>query len=395
MKIAFLNSCLEPGRDGVGDYTRSLAQECVRQGHECCLVALNDRWAEVPPKMAVSDGLPELRLSSVLSWSQRIEQARKTLDAFAPDWVSLQFVPYAFHPKGFVHGLGHRLRPLLAGRRVHVMFHELWLGEAQDASPKHQLIGILQKAFVRQLLRQIKPQVVHTSNCAYIDVLARQGVSAMRLPMFGSIPITAHKGDDWLFAEIGKAGVVVTRNNRDDFWLAGFFGAMHPIWPPEPLISRLCQAAADKNRRLVLLSAGQMGGGEALWAQMEARYAPDVTFVCLGPQPVERVSEYFNSLDFGIATSPWSLIGKSSSVAAMLEHGLPVIVNRDDAKFSGVSEATLNDEPLLHRMDGQLVQKLVTGLNHSQSASRLTLTVQQFISSLTQFSPHHFVVGMG
>ncbi len=200
-------------------------------------------------------------------WPERIQTAQEILTAFAPDWVSLQFVPYAFHPKGFVYGLGHHLRPLLAGRRVQIMFHELWLGETQDASPKHRLIGTFQKAFVRQMLRQIKPQVVHTSNNAYVGVLARQGVTATRLPMFGSIPITEGKGDEWLFAEIGKAGAEINGSNRSRFWLAGFFGALHPVWPPEPLISRLCQAAAETGRRLVLLSAGRLSGGEALWAQ--------------------------------------------------------------------------------------------------------------------------------
>lgn len=365
----------------MGDYTRSLAQECIRQGHKCCLVALNDHHI-AEPTTADSAGLKTLRLPASTPWLQRIHAAQELLATFGPDWVSLQFVPYAFHPKGFVHGLGHRLRPLLAGRRVHVMFHELWLGEAQDTPPKHRLIGMLQKAFVRQLLRQIKPQVVHTSNCAYIDVLARQGVSAMRLPMFGSIPITAQKGDDWLFAEIGKAGVEITGSNRAGFWLVGFFGALHPIWPPEPLISRLCQAAADKKRRLVLLSAGQIGAGKTLWAQMEARYAPDVTFVCLGPQPVERVSEYFNSLDFGIATSPWSLIGKSSSVAAMLEHGLPVIVNRDDVQFELHESGYQTSDPLLYRIRDHLSSAAFCPPQRQAPCPRLPQVARQFLQDL-------------
>ena len=46
MKIAFITSCLEPGKDGVGDYTRSLAAESSRNGHEVCLLALNDRHVD-------------------------------------------------------------------------------------------------------------------------------------------------------------------------------------------------------------------------------------------------------------------------------------------------------------------------------------------------------------
>ena len=43
MKVVFVTSCLEPGRDGVGDYTRSLAEESTKLGHRAGLLALQDR----------------------------------------------------------------------------------------------------------------------------------------------------------------------------------------------------------------------------------------------------------------------------------------------------------------------------------------------------------------
>ena len=42
MKIIFLTGSLEKGRTGVGDYTRLLASECKRLGHEVQTIALND-----------------------------------------------------------------------------------------------------------------------------------------------------------------------------------------------------------------------------------------------------------------------------------------------------------------------------------------------------------------
>lgn len=42
MKLLFLCTSLEPGRDGVGDYVRLLAEACIEAGHECRLLALND-----------------------------------------------------------------------------------------------------------------------------------------------------------------------------------------------------------------------------------------------------------------------------------------------------------------------------------------------------------------
>src|ERR1043166_8574031 len=61
MRIAFLCSSADPGRDGVGDYTRMLASECVRKGHECCIVALHERHVAAPleESMPVSASLNE------------------------------------------------------------------------------------------------------------------------------------------------------------------------------------------------------------------------------------------------------------------------------------------------------------------------------------------------
>ena len=48
MVILFLTGCLQPGKDGVGDYTRLLARECIRQGQACCLIALDDPYVREP-----------------------------------------------------------------------------------------------------------------------------------------------------------------------------------------------------------------------------------------------------------------------------------------------------------------------------------------------------------
>jgi hypothetical protein len=46
MKIIFLCGSLEPGCDGVGDYTRRLAGELIKQGHHIAAVALNDQYLQ-------------------------------------------------------------------------------------------------------------------------------------------------------------------------------------------------------------------------------------------------------------------------------------------------------------------------------------------------------------
>lgn len=47
MKFLFICGSLEPGKNGVGDYTRRLAGECIRMGHDAMILALDERiWIE-------------------------------------------------------------------------------------------------------------------------------------------------------------------------------------------------------------------------------------------------------------------------------------------------------------------------------------------------------------
>ena len=104
MRLAFLTSSLAPGRNGVGDYTRHLAAELDRQGHPCLAIGLADTETVLE-----EGGTPVVRLAADRPWPERLLQARAALAGFAPDWVSLQFVAYAWHPRGYAFGLADRL----------------------------------------------------------------------------------------------------------------------------------------------------------------------------------------------------------------------------------------------------------------------------------------------
>jgi hypothetical protein len=71
VKIVFLCASLEPGRDGVGDYTRHLASECVRRGHECTAIALHDPHVNNEFE-TVEDGVTVVRFPATESWSGNI-----------------------------------------------------------------------------------------------------------------------------------------------------------------------------------------------------------------------------------------------------------------------------------------------------------------------------------
>jgi hypothetical protein len=64
----------------------------------------------------------------------------------------------------------------------------------------------------------------------------------------------------------------------------------------------------------------------------------------------------------------------------MLEHGLPVIVNRDDA--TGVTTSLGENEPLLIACDTYLEARLQAGLIKGPCGSRASKVAMDFVSAL-------------
>ena len=402
MRIVFLCSSLEPGRDGVGDYTRLLARECVRQGHACALLALHDRHITAPieetipispsPNGGVSSPhsafgfspIPMLRLPAAMPWPERVEKASAFRASFQPDWVSLQFVPYGFNDKGIITGLANRLQKIAGDfSRVHIMFHELWIGAAKESSLRHRFTGAIQRLFIHDMIRKLKPSVIHTHTPAYVAMLKEAGFSASLLPLFGAIPIVDGGNVQWLWAALAGVGCSINDQNRAGFWLTGFFGALHREWEPEPFFGILRRTAQTAGKQVCILAIGRTGVGETRWEQMAHEYAGDFFFLKLGEQPPEKISQCLQAMDFGIAASPWQLIGKSSTVAAMLDHGLPTIVTRDDVHFRIPVTASPSTDPLLIQCDTYLGASLAGSLKRRPALSRSSEITSRFLSQLS------------
>jgi hypothetical protein len=350
MRLLFLCSSLEPGRDGVGDYTRRLAQECAKLGHACALIALNDGHVAAPVESVEPDDLATLRLPP----GAEISSAVAFRERFAPDWISLQLVAYGLHPKGVLFAAIPGLRALTSRVPLHLMLHELWLGN--DAVPhlRHRLVGWLQKASLRRLLSTLRPALVSTTNPVYAALLKTIGVEAKIIPLFGNIPIAP---DESLPEDIADR-----LRPRPD-WIGLFFGGLYREWRPEPFFGRLARAARMAGRSVGLVQLGNAGGeGDAIWSELERDYASTFNFVRLGPQPAAIVSAVMQQADFGIAASPWSVIGKSGAAAVMLDHGLPVIVTRDDFQPRITAALPPTTDPLVHRDGEALEAELAAGL---------------------------------
>jgi glycosyltransferase involved in cell wall biosynthesis len=330
MKIAFLCSSLAPGQDGVGDYTRRLAAECIRQGHPSVILGLNDLQVhEAAPESQKMEGssISVLRLPRVMDLDSRAMMARKWLDDFHPDWMSLQYVCYGYHPKG-LSWQWNRIFAELGNRcpHRHLMFHELWIGEAKHSPLRQRLIGMAQRWIVCAMHRRFQPNVVTTSMGMYQRRLARSGIAANILPLFGNIPI-AFRDDDYIAGLLRAAGSRTAQKPRNTFLNGVFFGTVHPDFRPEPLVRWLMELQSQAAKTVLLNIIGQSGKAAARLAEQVVSVMPDtLEVVILGEQPEQTISQALQFADFGINTGSPETLGKSGTFAAMREHGLPVVL---------------------------------------------------------------------
>lgn len=335
MKILLVCGSLEHGRNGVGDYTRRLAIELKRLGQQVRILALADVSPEsrtlkqmIEFQSADGDSIECLRLSANLPWRRRAALAKEWLTNFPADWVSLQFVPFAYHPKGICLGLGRHFRHAVGRANVHIMFHELWLGLEEKPTAKHRVWGYIQKHAIRRLNRVLQPSFVTTHADPYQQALQRESIDASILPLFGNI--SPEKGNAWQDIFAPMVSTLATEDaERKRFYLAGVFGAVYPGWHLDRVVRVVAPLAEKTNTRLVIVFFGKSNLGEHAIEVMQKKAGAEALLLSLGERSETDVSRILNTLDLGLSTSPLYLIQKSGAYVAMREHGLPVLAVRD------------------------------------------------------------------
>ena len=380
MKILFFCGSLEPGRDGVGDYTRRLADECTAQGHDCCVIALHDPHVTRTSEVNVQQ-VRLIRLPASEPWPDRLSCVIRHLWRLAPDWVSWQLVAYGFHPRGFLPAALLRTAPELRGPRCHVMLHELWLGLEAGAPWSARTQGWLQRRGVLCLLDQLDPDCLHTSQAAYQQALKREGFDSGVLALFGNVPVADHIPGlgpplaHWLPAP--------TAPQRTAPLVVLTFGTLHPQWRPAATVEWLLATARRLARAPALVIVGRTGTHAP--AVLGAFRQHGIHVGVTGELDPAAVSALLQTADLGIASHPWELIGKSGTAAAMLEHGLPVLVPRDDWKLRRApAMSSAPSDPLLARLDGLDASRTDHWLAARRSpASGLRRIASNFLETLT------------
>lgn len=309
MRITFICGSLNPGQDGVGDYTRRLAAQLVLDGHDCQLIAIND----VVDSEETTDRTQIIRFKQLLSSPEKSQQAQQLIAQWNPDWISLQFVCFSFHPKGFIHRLTPFIQHCRGTAKLNIMFHELWVGEQPSLPFKHKVMGLIQRQQILKALKCWKPHVLHTSNRLYQFVLECHGYHAHILPIFGNIPVTDQQASADTSRRSDERTVLFPFSQRHD-------------WNVVETMERLAALAQESDVSLKIVQIGHLRSGQQHWSYIQD-FAHKQHWTCelLGERDEQTVSQAMLSADIGISSAHIHLANKSGAAVAMREHGLPVI----------------------------------------------------------------------
>ena len=282
MKICFITGQKNLGQCGISDYVALISQKLENLGHQI------DRYF-------IKKGCDDLN------------------DLPHADLYSVQFAPYAYACNGIPNQILKCLSKKLQNRKVHLNFHEIWVGAYPRASLKEKGIGWLQKNLILDFIKKIKPAWVTSSNAAALDRLKRRDVPTRFLYLFGNIPYAA------------TTKVVI---NAHTFKIA-FFGTPYADFPYDKLgdfLSNLSKACEKKIEIVLIGRQREDAGCDHLYSICRKN---DFLIERTDELSTDLISEKLQESTFGVSTTPYDVIGKSGATAAMLEHGLPVLAYDD------------------------------------------------------------------
>ena len=282
MKICFITGQKESKQCGITDYVELLAKELEKLGHqiECYFIK----------KYSV-----------------------ELTDLPNADLYSIQFAPYAYANNGMPKTILSCLANKLKNKRVHLNFHEIWVGAYPRANWKERGIGWLQKNLIIRFINKCKPTWITSSNAAALDRLKHAGIKSKFLYLFGNIPYSGTSK----ITTIGQTMKIA------------FFGTSYPDLPYDKLSNFFSTLSKISGKKLEIILIGRQrenAGSDHLYSLCKKN---DFLVERTGDLSTNLISKQLQECIIGVSTTPYDVIGKSGATAAMMEHGLPVLAYDD------------------------------------------------------------------
>jgi hypothetical protein len=282
LKISFITGYKESKQCGISDYVELITQELEKLGHQIERYFIHKD----------SEELTELP------------------DA---DLYSIQFAPYAYANNGMPKTVLNFLAKELCSKRVHLNFHEIWVGAYPRANWKEKGIGWLQKKLILGFIYKCKPAWITTSNAAALDRLNQLGIPARFLYLFGNIPYSIN-------SKVTPKGQILK---------IAFFGTPYANFPYNKLGDFCSTLSETCGKKLEIIMIGRQREDAATDRVLSICKKNNFLIQKTGELSTSLISEQLQICFLGVSTTPYDVIGKSGATAAMLEHGLPVLAFDD------------------------------------------------------------------
>jgi hypothetical protein len=306
---------MEPGRDGVGDYTRILSNELLGLGLKVMILAVKDRYVQdVAMEFALENGhqLSIMRIPSSFGIRAAFDAAFDRIQLFSPHWISLQYVPYAFNSQGIPMSLSGNLARVYPSAAIHIMVHEGYLGGKLGV--KNKLIRLAQISVLKRLARLRNTKLVQTTNEAYRIYLENIGIQANVLGLFGNIPVLLNRHHKGVHSKMILKAV--------------YFGASPKHSDFKKIVDKIAHFLITSSFQIEILFCGKAGSDrkEFMSALHAGCGSGKLIMSDLGILKKEEISDLLFAVDFGIARVKPKILGKSGTAISMLEHGLHLFV---------------------------------------------------------------------
>lgn len=332
LRILFICGCLEMGKDGVGDYTRKLAKELLRLGHDCSIASLMDKFvnSELKEKQEINNKyIDTFRLPFISGIKKNTNSLILWVNSFSPDWISLQYVPFSFNNKGLPYDLSQNLKPILKDSLIHLMIHEPGMGISKISPIKHKIIGFLQFGILRRLIKENKIKIVTTSNKLYQLVLLNKKINSEILTLFSNIEFSE-------LNQVLKASLLITLfhidiNERIQWKIIGIFGTLYPDSNIQIELEAQLLLAEKENKKIFFFSFGKVGNlGLKEFEILKSKFNQKIKFVAIGEVTAIEASHYVQLCDLMISCTPAQHKGKSGVYAFLKLHTSMIVLPKKE-----------------------------------------------------------------